>query len=245
MSYFRVLSIALFQSLLCQGLFPRVLRLLVARIGEFRSYSICFMDRVDGKHCLVRTWEGNSSLEVCVDVQPLGQNVPQAELRSLACVLGSVPGGRLPLSIEGTSPSLLRVISDNRDDGHQFILSRHFSEEVFISCYRQAHQEVLGMMEVTTMLDYLMLRLRRALQEPWLEDTLVLRRCIVAGRVSFCDLREVAAELIPVWKSVREFVRYTGPRHIKTETDMVGIIFNAFVPFFLACFIFVRVGSVV
>ena len=136
MSYFRVLSIALFQSLLCQCLFPRVLRLLVARIGEFRSYSICFMDRVDGKHCLVRTWEGNSSLEVCVDVQPLGQNVPQAELRSLACVLGSVPGGRLPLSIEGTSPSLLRVISDNRDDGHQFILSRHFSEEVFISCYR-------------------------------------------------------------------------------------------------------------
>ena len=125
------------------------------------------------------------------------------------------------------------------------ILCRHFSEEVFISCYWQAHQELLGMMEVTTMLDYLMLRLRGALQEPWLEDTLVLRRCIVTGRVSFRDLREVAAELIPVWKSVREFVRYTGVRHIKTETDMVGIIVNAFIPFFLACFIFVWVGSVV
>ena len=70
------------------------------------------------------------------------------------------------------------------------------------------------MMEVTSMLDYLMLRLRGALQEPWLEDTPVLRRCIIAGQVSFCDLREVAVEMIPVWKSVKEFVRYTGPRHI-------------------------------
>ena len=212
----------MFQSLLCQGLFPRVLRVLIARIGEFKCYSIVFVDRPDGKHCLVRTWESNNFLEVCVDVQPLGQSVPQAELASLSCVLGSIPSGQLPVTIEGSSPSLLRVISDNRDDGHQFILSRHFSEEVFLSCYRQAHQEVLGMMEVTAMIDYLMLRLRGALPEPWLEDTPVLHRCIIAGRVSFCDLREVAVELVPVWKSVREFVRYTGPWYIKTETDMVS-----------------------
>ena len=223
----------MFQSLLCQRLFPRVLRVLVARIGEFKCYSIVFVDRPDGKHCLVRAWESHNFLEVCVDVQPLGQSVPQAELASLSCVLGSIPSGQLPVSIEGSSPSLLRVISDNRDDGHQFILSRHFSEEVFLSCYRQAHQEVLGMMEVTAMIDYLMLRLRGALPEPWLEDTPVLRRCIIAGRVSFCDLREVAVELVPVWKSVREFVRYTGPRYIKTETDMVSDMI--YIPSFSSC----------
>ena len=218
----------MFQSLLCQGLFPRVLRSLVARVGEFKCYSVVFVERDDGKHCLVQTWEKDSLLEVCVDVQPLGQRVPQAELKSLACVLGSIPSGQLPLSVEGASPSLLRVLSDNRDDGCQFILSRHFSEETFLNCYRQAHHEVLGMMEVTTMLDYLVLRLRGALQEPWLEDASVLHRCIVSGRVQFNELREVAAELIPVWKSVREFVRYAGPRHIKSETDMVSLMFYFF-----------------
>ena len=86
------------------------------------------------------------------------------------------------------------------------------------------------MMEVTTMLDYLMLRLRGALQEPWLEDTVVLRRCIIAGRVLFSELREVAVELMPVWKCVREFVRYTGPRHIKLETDMVSVVIFVFSP---------------
>ena len=94
------------------GPVPGVLRVLIARIGEFKCYSIVFVDWPDGKHCLVRTWESNSFLEVCVDVQPLGQSVPQADLASLSCVLGSIPSGQLPVSIEGSSPSLLRVISD-------------------------------------------------------------------------------------------------------------------------------------
>ena len=118
------------------------------------------MEAGGGKQCLVRTWEQHVLLEVCVDVQSAGQRVPLADLNSLACVLGSVPGGQLPLSVEGASPSLLRVLSDAPKDGHQFVLSRNFTEEVFLSCYRQAHQEVLGMMEVTAMIDYLMLRLR-------------------------------------------------------------------------------------
>ena len=187
-----------------------------------------FIDRGGGKQGLVRTWEKHVLLEVCVDVQTAGQRVPLAELSSLSCILGSVPGGQLPLSIEGASPSLLRVLSDAREDGRQFVLSRNFTEEIFLCCYRQAHQEVLGMMEVTAMVDYLILRLRGALQEPWLEDTRVLRRCVVAGRIVFCDLRDVAAELIPVWNSVREFIRYTGPRHIKIEPDMVSIVGSGF-----------------
>ena len=225
---FVVKSFVMFQSLVYQGLFPRILRTVIARIGDFRSYSIVFVDRSGGKQCLVPTWEKHVLLEVCVDVQLAGQRVPLAELNSLACVLGSVPGGQLPLSVAGASPSLLRVLSDARKDGHQFVLSRNFNEEVFLSCYRQAHQEVLDMMEVTAMIDYLMLRLRGALQEPWLEDASVLRRCVVTGRETRNDLRSVAAELVPVWNSVREFVRYTGPRHINSETNMVSIIGSGF-----------------
>ena len=134
--------------------------MLIARISDFKSYSIVFIDRGGGKQCLVRTWDKHVLLEVCVDVQTAGQRVPLAELSSLSCILGSVPGGQLPLFVEGASPSLLRVLIHAREDGHQFVLSRNFNEEVFLSCYRRAHQEVLGMMEVTAIVDYLMLRLR-------------------------------------------------------------------------------------
>ena len=73
------------------------------------------------------------------------------------------------------------------------------------------------------MIDFLLLRLKGAMQELWLEDAVVLRRCNVAGRVLFSDLRDVANELIPIWMAVEEFVQYTGPRHIKSKTDMINI----------------------
>ena len=67
----------------------------------------------------------------------------------------------------------------------------------FLQCFSQAHQAVFGM-EVTNMVDYLMLRLRGALHELWLEDVCNLRRCVVAGRVKFPELRGVVIDLLSV-----------------------------------------------
>ena len=39
------------------------------------------------------------------------------------------------------------------------------------------------------MVEFLLLRLKGALQEPWLEDVPALRRAIVSGSVRFVDLR--------------------------------------------------------
>ena len=72
--------------------------------------------------------------------------------------------------------------------------------------------------------DSLMLRLRGALQESWMEDLPELRLCVIAGKVSFEELRGVATELISIWETVREYVRNTGSRHIKCESDKVGIV---------------------
>ena len=69
-----------------------------------------------------------------------------------------------------------------------------------------------------------MLRLRGALREPWMEDVPVLRRFVIAGRVTFDELREVASDIVSVWDTVREYVRYAGPRHIKSSFDKVGCI---------------------
>ena len=107
---------------MCQALFPRVLHSFNVRIGEFKCYSIIFVHRNDGKQCFVRTWDENILLEICLDVRSSGQSVPLPGLNSLSCILGSVPGGRLLLSVEEVSPSLLRVLSDAGEDGHQFVL---------------------------------------------------------------------------------------------------------------------------
>ena len=129
-----------------------------------------------------------------------------------------------PLCCQGGRPTLLRVLGDNRVDGRHFVFCQTFSEEVFLHCYREAHQDVFGMLEVTSMVDFLMIRLRGALQEPWMSDVPTLRRFFIAGQVLFADLRGVVTEFIPIWTTIREYVRFTGPQHFKSSIDRVGFI---------------------
>ena len=198
-----------------------MLRALVARISAFREYSVCFAE-VDGLHkCFVQTFDDHTLMSVCVRVESVGQRVPEAELAGLSRVIDSTASCQMPLSCHGGSPTLLRVFSDTRVDGREFLMYREFDAEVLLYCFRLAHQEVFGGLETTTMVDYLMLRLRGALQESWCESVPNLRRCIVAGRVDFVDLQAVVTDLIAVWSSVQDFVRHTGPRHFKTGAGRV------------------------
>ena len=144
---------------------------MVSRVAKFGHYSVTFEERSDGHYCFVRTWEGNS---LCVNVEALGQLVPHTELSSLSRVVSILTSGLIPISIRGVSPSVLRVLSDERSDGRRFILAREFSAEMFLHCYSVAHQEMFGMLEVTTLIDFRMLRLHGALKEPWMEDVPVL-----------------------------------------------------------------------
>ena len=198
---------------------------MIARVAAFRDYSVFFVDDGTSHSCYVQTWDGHELFCVCVHVEASGQKVPNSELAGLSRVVDSIVSCQLPMSCQGGSASLLRVLSDNRVDGRQFVLGQEFSEEALLQCFREAHQEVFGMLEVTSMVDFLVLRLRGALQESWMEDVTVVRRCVVAGRVPFADLCGFVSELILVWKFVKEYVRYTGARHLKSSTDRVSFVF--------------------
>ena len=77
------------------------------------------------------------------------------------------------------------------------------------------------MLEVNTCFDVLMVRSEWAVYQPWMDCTPHLRSCVISEHVKFSELRWVVSDLISVWGSVQEFVRYTGSRHVKTETDRV------------------------
>ena len=73
------------------------------------------------------------------------------------------------------------------------------------------------------------------LPEPWMEDVVDLRRCVIAGRVLFHDLPGVVRDLLTIWECIRSFFWYTGSRRIKDETD--GVIFVDFVSIWYDIFI--------
>ena len=99
---------------------------------------------------------------------------------------------------------------------------QQFNEEVFFQCFRQAQQDLFGMLEVATAVENVILRLKSVLHEDYLGDKPQTRRCIRGGVVNFCDLHDVLTDLIELWLSIRPYVRYTGHPHFKDVVDRVS-----------------------
>ena len=148
---------------------PRVLRLVLVSVANFKEFCVHFEKDVDVERCYVVYWEEQRLKKICIDCQPLDQTVPNAEIIPLACFICSMAVSQLLMCIRGCSPSLLRVLSDNRNDGRQFIVICELGEEPFLQCVRRAHEEVFRMVEVTTIVEYVVQRLRSALYEEWTE----------------------------------------------------------------------------
>ena len=141
----------------------------------------------------------------------------------LSRIVYSLPTKQLPLSLSGASPSLVRVLGNVRADGLRFVVYQSFSEEVFLLCFRQAHQDVFGLVEVVTFVDYVVQRLKNALYEEWTEDKPVLRKCVRQGSVTFCDYSALLTDLIDLWPSTRPYIRCTGNPEAKEKAASVSI----------------------
>ena len=108
---------------------------------------------------------------------------------------------QLHLSIHGVSPSLLRVLSDNRVDGRQFVVYKVFTMNLFLQCYREAHQHIRharghddgGFPNVAPAR-----RPSKALDGGCPSTTVRLRR-----KMTFSELRGVIVDLLSIWESVR------------------------------------------
>ena len=198
---------------------PRVLLLVLGSVAVFKEYCIHFEKEIDVERCYIVYWEEQQLKKICIDCQALDQAVPDAELIPLARFICSMGVPRLPMCLRGFSPSLLRVVSDNRSDSRQFVVICEFGEETFLQCVRRAHESIFGM---TTIVEYVVQRLRSALYEVWTEGKPLLRKCIRQGSVRFADMRELLTVLIDLWPTIRSFVRSTGFLEAKEKADSVS-----------------------
>ena len=189
-----------FQAFLCQGLARRVLRVVV--LGHFalsREYSVDIARDDCMECCYVVYWEEECLKKICVDSRPIDQKFPDAELVPIARVLCSVEDAPWPVSNRNCSPLLLRVFSENRRDARQFIVNEPFEGNAFLQCFRQAHQDVFCMVELITLVEYIVRRMKSASHKECTEDKVVLRRCTLKGAVDFADLRRLVADLVELW----------------------------------------------
>ena len=179
----------------------------------------------DSEFCLVVWWEDELLKRVCVSVDSLDQSLPDAELIPLSRVMYCLDPPQFPLCIRGATPTLVRMLSDARSDGKLFVTHERFTSEIFLDCFRRAHQNVFGTLDIVTFVEYIVLRMPSALHEPRTEGKTVLRRCIRQGSVCFEDLQRVFDNIYGLWANIRPFIRYTGLPHVKDRVDSVSNFF--------------------
>ena len=178
-------------------------------------------------------WDDKDVKKICVGSESLEQAVLSPELVPLARVVCSLATSRMPMSVLGASPCLVRVLEDNRADGRRFVVFQGFDEEVLFRCILQADRDVFGMVSVTTLVEYLVHRLKSALFEDWTADKVVLRKCIRRGFVDYSDYRDFLTDIIDLWPTIRAFIRCTGHPDGKEKADTVSIGFIS-VPWLLS-----------
>ena len=208
-----------------------MLRFVFGAVNRFKSYSLEFKERSEGLFCYVRTWDGVRMKRVCVLVEAPDVRLPHSELLCLSRVKSSVSGSPYPVALVGGSSSVVNCLNAVRDDGMTFVPYRAFTHSVFLKCIQQAHQDVFGMLDIVTIIDYLMARLRTASYEEWIDGHVTLKRCVRAGQVSFEDLRGVIEDIRSLWQPIQQFVRYTGPAHLKERRDAVSNLVDVLVTF--------------
>ena len=131
----------------------------------------------------------------------------------------------MSISILGASPSLIRVLDDNRADGRWFVIHQTFDEETLLQCVLQADKDIFGMVSIVILVECLIHRLKSALYEEWTEDKFVLRKCVRQGSVDFADYRQFLSDVIDLWPIIRPFVRCTGHPEAKEKADTVSCFF--------------------
>ena len=131
----------------------------------------------------------------------------------------------MPIAVRVASLSLVRLLGDKRDDLRRFIVHQHFTEEIFLESFRRAHQDVFGMVEVTTLVEFIYHRMKSAVYKDWTDSTPFLRKCILEGFVCFGELRGgggVRKDLTDLWSVIRTYIRYTVLPYTKEKADRVS-----------------------
>ena len=198
-----------------------MLRAVLNGTSAFGAYTIQYEKEAEEERCFVVFWEDGHLKKVCIGSEPLEQPVLYAQLTPLSRFVCCLKGEKLPVSVVGVSPSLLRVLSDSRVDCKRFVVCQSFNREILLQCVRQAHQDVFGIVEITTLVDYTLHRLKSALYEERMEGKVVLRKCVRQGYADFCDLRAVLTDLIDLWSSTRPYISCTGKPEAKESSDSV------------------------
>ena len=100
--------------------------MVLGNTSKFKEYSFEYETDNTVEHCYGICWEEGHLKRVRIGSQLLDQPVPNAELMPLVGIVCCNDSQRLPITLRGCNPLLLRSVSKSRSEGRQFVLHQGF-----------------------------------------------------------------------------------------------------------------------
>ena len=191
---------------LTQTLYPRVLRRVKAWAKD-HPFSISLRSDVEKVLCAVHFCIDGQLRTVVLLWEPHVADLCGAELSCLSRVFAILPAGKGPVAIRGCSATLYNSLLEwckSKELSVPFS-SVDFQDDTLIESIREADR-VTGNLCPIVVVDLLVQFLCPSVQQPWLLEMPVFRRCLLVKRVSFRQLVEVIPELVAHWNDVILFL---------------------------------------
>ena len=204
----------LFQSIILNGMFPRILARVVEWVKTHKQFGLEFEDRGSRTWVFVRTWRRDSFYRVAVGVIDRYHGDASSELVSLGQVLCAIGSGASLVSISGGSHTLVESYKE-------YLGSRcmrgvldypTFDVRLLKRCLQKTASVMFGTLDSFSMTEFIVTRLKGAEHRDWMQSRQFLRRATETGDLSLPGLVDVVSNIIGVWPLIVSYLKETGKK---------------------------------
>ena len=204
-----ILLISLFQSIILNGMLPRILGRVVEWVKALKQFGLEFEDRGSRTWVFVRTWRRDSFYRVAVGVIDRYHGDASSGLVNLGQVLCAIGSGASLVSISGGSHTLVESYKEYLGSGCMRGVLDYPTSDVRLlkRCLQKTASVVLGTLDPFSMTDFIETRLKGAEHRDWMQSRQFLRRAIETG-----DLSLPVSNIIGVWPLIVSYLKETGKK---------------------------------
>ena len=208
------LLIYLFQSIILNGMFPRILARVVEWVKTHKQFGLEFEDRGFRILVFVRTWRRDSFYRVAVGVIDPYHGNASSELVILGQVLCAIGSGASLVSISGGSHTLVESYKEYLGSGcmRGVLYYPTFDVRLLKRCLQKTASVVFGTLDPFSMTEFIVNRLKGAEHRDWMQSRQFLRRAIETGDLSLPGQVDVVSNIIGVWPLIVSFLKETGKK---------------------------------
>ena len=202
----------MFQSILLNGMLPRILTRVVDWVRAHRQFGVEFTSHGSATWVYNRTWKLDEFLRVAVAITDRHYGDPNNELAILGKILSAVGSGASLVSLFAGSHTMVDCYREYLGSGFTKTPVDYpiFDERLLKRCLQKTASVVFVTLDLFSRTEFIVTRLKGAEHRHWMQSRQSLRMAIETGGLSLPGLLDVVSNIIGVWPLIQSYLRETG-----------------------------------